>query len=176
VPQRALTDAGGRSGANLYAPRPGSGRHGICTSLPRTWPDADGGWAIPPKGERRLTAPQASCPNPAMRLNVSLPSSLRGPRWRPWLSSQYERFSFGDPLLVQAWLAMSHGSWPIPARRQDGVASHGKHLAVSHTTFKTEEGTPSGSGWRVCIRGTASMACRTFRSSRLAAEGQLRAL
>jgi hypothetical protein len=77
-----------------------------------------------------------------MRLNVSLLSSLRGPHRRPWLSSQYERFSFGDPHLVQAWLAMPHGSWPTPARRQDGVASYGAHLAVSHTIFRTEEGTP----------------------------------
>src|SRR5262245_44036196 len=76
-----------------------------------------------------------------MCLNVSPPSSLRGPHWRPWLSSQYERFSFGDPRLVQAWLAMPHGSWPTPARRQDGVASHGTHLAILHTIFKTEEGT-----------------------------------
>jgi hypothetical protein len=36
---------------------------------------------------------------------------------------------------------MPHGSWPTPARRQDGVAAHGKHLAVAHIIFKTEEGT-----------------------------------
>ena len=109
--------------------------------LPCPWHEADGGWAIPPKSVRRLTAPQAPCPNRAMRLNISLPSSLRGPHWRPWPSSQYERFSFGTPLLIPAWLAMPHGFWPTPARRQDGVASHGKHLAVSRTIFKTKEGT-----------------------------------
>ena len=95
---------------------------------------------MPPKSVRRLTAPQASCLNPAMRLNVSLPSSLYGLHWRPRLSSQHERFSFGDPLFVQAWLAMPYGSWPTAARRQEGVALHGTHLAFF--TSKTDGGDP----------------------------------
>jgi hypothetical protein len=68
-----------------------------------------------------------------MRLNVTLPSSLHGLHWRPRLSSQHERFSFEDPLSIQAWHAMPYGSWPTAPRRQEGVALHGTYLAFFDT-------------------------------------------
>jgi hypothetical protein len=51
---------------------PARGDHVIYTSLPWTWRDADGGWALPSKNVRRLAVAQVPC-----------------------LSSQYERFAFG---------------------------------------------------------------------------------